>query len=66
MSKTICLIGYSGHAYVAFDCFFSQGQIVSAYTDVLENKLNPFSIKYLGNENDNSVLEDLKKYDYFV
>ena len=66
MSKTICLIGYSGHAYVAFDCFFSQGQIVSAYADISENKLNPFSLKYLGDEKNDPVITELKNYDYFV
>jgi sugar O-acyltransferase (sialic acid O-acetyltransferase NeuD family) len=62
--KTICLIGYSGHAFVVYDCFFSQGQIVTAYTEAAEKKLNPFGLKYLGNELD--VLEELKGYDYFV
>lgn len=64
--KNIALIGYSGHAYVAFEIFFSQGQIVSAYTEVEEKPNNPYVLKWLGNENDSAVIEKLKGYDYFV
>jgi sugar O-acyltransferase (sialic acid O-acetyltransferase NeuD family) len=64
--KNIALIGYSGHAYVAFEIFFSQGMIVSAYTDLQEKASNPFALKYLGSESDAAVLDELKKYTYFV
>lgn len=64
--KTIALIGYSGHAYVAFETFFSQGQIVSAYTDMEEKNQNPYSLKWLGNENSQQVIETLQNYAYFV
>jgi sugar O-acyltransferase (sialic acid O-acetyltransferase NeuD family) len=64
--KTIALIGYSGHAYVAFEIFFSQGMIVSAYTEPLERVANPFRLRYLGNETEPSVREALKNYSYFV
>lgn len=64
--KTIALVGYSGHSLVVYDCFFSQGQIVTSYTELNEVTQNPFSLKYLGNENDNNTLNELKGYDYFV
>ncbi len=64
--KTIALIGYSGHAYVAFEIFFSQGQTVSAYADKIENKKNPCALKWLGNEDEAPVIEMLKQYTYFV
>ncbi len=64
--KTIALIGYSGHAYVAFEIFFSQGQTVSAYTETREKMHNPYSLKWLGDENNEQVIETLKKYSYFV
>lgn len=65
--KNIALIAYSGHAYVVFETFFSQGLTVSAYADVQENKQDPFALKYLGNENDASVIEKLKnEYLYHV
>jgi len=64
--KTIALIGYSGHAFVAFEIFFSQGMTVSAYTEKEEKALNPYSLKWLGDENDERVVELLKSYSYFV
>lgn len=64
--ENIALIGYSGHAYVAFEIFFSQGQIVSAYTDIEEKKNNPYALKWLGNESDLEVIEKLRSYSYFV
>jgi sugar O-acyltransferase (sialic acid O-acetyltransferase NeuD family) len=64
--KNIVLIGYSGHAYVVFESFFSQGQIVIGYTDIEEKQKNPYSLKWLGSETQQEVIEALKKYDYFV
>lgn len=64
--ENIALIGYSGHAYVVFEIFFSQGQIVSAYTDIEEKKNNPYGLKWLGNESDLEVVEKLRSYSYFV
>lgn len=64
--KNIALIGYSGHAYVAFEIFFSQGMIVSAYTEKEQKKENPFSLKYLGSETEEVVMNILRNYDYFV
>lgn len=64
--KNIALIGYSGHAYVAFEIFFSQGQIVSAYTVRIEKSENPYALKWLGNEADDAVIELLKNYSYFI
>ena len=60
--ENIALIGYSGHAYVVFEIFFSQGQIVSAYTDIEEKKNNPYSLKWLGDENETEVIKKLKSY----
>ncbi len=64
--KNIALIGYSGHSFVAFEIFFSQGLIVSAYTDKEEKSLNPYSLKWLGDESEAEVVEKLKAYTYFV
>jgi sugar O-acyltransferase (sialic acid O-acetyltransferase NeuD family) len=66
MNKNIALIGYSGHSYVVFDIFFSQGMTVSAYTEVKEKEDNPFVLSYLGNEKNSITLEKLKAYNYFV
>ena len=64
--KNIALIGYSGHAFVAFEIFFSQGQIVSAYVEEKEKINNPYRLNWLGFENEPSVIEKLKEYSYFV
>jgi sugar O-acyltransferase (sialic acid O-acetyltransferase NeuD family) len=64
--KNIALIGYSGHAYVTCEIFFSQQQRVSAYTDTEEKEKNPYALKWLGNENKSSVIKKLKEYVYFV
>jgi sugar O-acyltransferase (sialic acid O-acetyltransferase NeuD family) len=65
-NKPIALIGYSGHAYVAADIFLSIGFNVSAYCDNEEKKYNPFSLKYLGKDSDESVRTLLKEYSYFI
>lgn len=62
----IALIGYSGHAYVVFDIFFSQGIMVSAYCEEIEKKENPFMLTYLGSESEKSTIEKLQSYGYFV
>ncbi len=51
---------------MVYDCFFSQGQIVSAYTDAELKKSNPFALIYLGNEKHEEVRKQLQSYDYFV
>ncbi|MFI5204424.1 MAG: N-acetylneuraminate synthase, partial [Flavobacteriales bacterium] len=62
----IALIGYSGHAFVVFDIFFSQGITVSAYCEKEEKKENPFMLAYLGDEAKEATIEKLKQYGYFV
>lgn len=63
--KNIAIIGYSGHSYVVIDIFHSQNRIVSAYCE-REEKINPYQLDFLGNENEITVIEKLKNYDYFV
>lgn len=64
--RTIALIGYSGHAFVAYETFFSQGQIITAYTDCEEKGFNPYSLMWLGDENNPEVIEELRSYNYFI
>ena len=64
--KNIVFIGYSGHAFVAADIFLSMGLSVVAYCDNEEKTYNPFSLKYIGNDHELSVLKLLKEYDYFI
>jgi sugar O-acyltransferase (sialic acid O-acetyltransferase NeuD family) len=46
------IIGYSGHAYVVGDSYFSKGSNIDYYTNLIEVKTNPFNLKYLGCETD--------------
>ncbi len=66
MPNPLALIGYSGHAYVVFEIFFSQGQTVSAYADAEEKKTNPYQLKWLGSERQQEAIEKLKAHTYFV
>lgn len=49
-SKGVFIIGYSGHALVVLDIFALNNINVIGYCDSEEKKDNPFSIPYLGNE----------------
>ena len=66
MDHDLALIGYSGHSYVAIDIAKSNGISVKAYCDLEEKMQNPFELRYLGNENDESVIATLRRYDLFV
>jgi sugar O-acyltransferase (sialic acid O-acetyltransferase NeuD family) len=66
MSKSVVIIGYSGHAHTGVDLLISSGYKVIAYCDNEEKKQNPFNLEYFGSENDLSVQKKLKQYDYFI
>lgn len=63
--KSICVIGYSGHAYVVIDIFNSAGRKVVSYCDSTIKSINPYQLEYLGPETELSN-ESLKQYDFFV
>lgn len=48
--KKYNLFGYSGHSYVIADTILMSGGIINGYYG-MEKPVNPYSIKYLGNEN---------------
>jgi sugar O-acyltransferase (sialic acid O-acetyltransferase NeuD family) len=60
------LIGYSGHAFVVYDAFFSQRHTVVGYCDAVEKAINPFDLPYFGNEFDPAALLLFKQYTFFV
>ncbi|HRI34277.1 MAG TPA: acetyltransferase [Saprospiraceae bacterium] len=62
----IALIGYSGHSFVVADIFLSTNRIVSAYADTEEKKVNPYQLRYLGNENQEETIKRLRAFGYFV
>jgi sugar O-acyltransferase (sialic acid O-acetyltransferase NeuD family) len=65
-NKNIALIGYSGHSFVVLEIFRAMGKTVEAYFDVSEKMLNPYDLKYAGDENDPKALEILNNYDLFI
>lgn len=60
------LIGYSGHGYVAYSIAKAMGKEFTGYCDMDKKEYNPFNLKYLGSEQTNGALEDLKKKDFFI
>ena len=65
MKKNTVLLGYSGHAYVVIDTLLSANHNVVSYFDVSENTSNPYSLKYLGQEDENTILKQ-KEQSFFV
>jgi sugar O-acyltransferase (sialic acid O-acetyltransferase NeuD family) len=57
-NKEIIIVGYSGHSYVVINSAINSGYIISGYTERKEIKTNPFHLKYLGNENNDFVVQN--------
>ncbi len=49
-SKKICLLGYSGHAYVVIDIALSNNYEIIGYFDKDKAAQDPYSLSYLGDE----------------
>ena len=60
------LIGYSGHAFVVCGILKSAGKKAMAYCDAEEKANNPFLLEYLGSENSEKAIADLKKNEFFI
>lgn len=60
------LIGYSGHAYVAYGILIATGKQVNGYCDVMEKDYNPFNLHYYGSESTDIAFEALKQNGYFI
>jgi sugar O-acyltransferase (sialic acid O-acetyltransferase NeuD family) len=60
------LIGYSGHAFVAFSIFKEINKNVFAYCDASEKKNNPFNLIYLGDENSETASLELSNNKFFI
>ncbi|MGE5355546.1 MAG: acetyltransferase [Deltaproteobacteria bacterium] len=66
MREKVAIIGYSGHSYVVIDIIESMGSEVAGYFDKNKKDYNPYSLEYLGDENEPPSLESLKSYNWFV
>ena len=50
INNNIVIIGYSGHSYGCIEVAIKQGYSIVGYHDILEKVSNPYSLKYLGYE----------------
>ena len=50
INKKIVIIGYSGHSYGCIEVAINQGFSIIGYHDIMEKVINPYNLKYLGNE----------------
>ncbi len=66
MSTEVCIIGYSGHAYVAIDALAKSNYQVSHYCEKQEKASNPFELNYLGDEIKPTTIQALSEYEFFV
>lgn len=64
--RKVILIGYSGHAYVAYGIFRTAGADVFAYCDAQEKEYNPFGLQYLGTESSDEALNAFHENDFFI
>jgi sugar O-acyltransferase (sialic acid O-acetyltransferase NeuD family) len=58
--KNVFIFGYSGHSYVIIESLMEMGYFVKGYFDLLEASNNPYSLNYLGSENDVDVKSLIK------
>ena len=65
-NKGIVLFGYSGHAYVVCDVFFSRGLSPIGYYTKEPVDFNPYQLEYYGFEENTDSLERLWDKLYFV
>ncbi|MET0636024.1 MAG: acetyltransferase [Chitinophagaceae bacterium] len=62
----VAIIGYSGHAYVAIDILQSTGIAVAGYCELQKKDFDPFSIPYLGCDEEDDTIRKLRDLRYFV
>jgi sugar O-acyltransferase (sialic acid O-acetyltransferase NeuD family) len=60
------LIGYSGHAFVAYGILTAAGKKITGYCDVAEKEYNPFGLPYFGSENAETGLHAIKEHECFI
>jgi sugar O-acyltransferase (sialic acid O-acetyltransferase NeuD family) len=66
MNKEAVVIGYSGHSYVILDILLNNGYKIIGYCEKEPKAKNPYSLNYLGPENDSEVLKILKNHSAFI
>jgi sugar O-acyltransferase (sialic acid O-acetyltransferase NeuD family) len=64
--NSVILFSYSGHAFVVADILLKSGNTILGYLEKEAKDFNPFRIKHLGFETDDSVLKLLKTNPAFI
>lgn len=54
-NRKTAIFGYSGHAYVVIDALLENEMSISGYFEQKQQKNNPYKLKYLGVENENTL-----------
>mgnify|MGYP003592551279 FL=1 len=60
------LIGYSGHSYVVHGIFEALGKKVIGYFDNEEKAVNPYNLKYFGQETSEQAFTVLRSDEFFI
>ena len=60
------LIGYSGHAFVAYGILTAAGKKVTGYCDNEEKQYNPFALTYLGQESNPGAADAFAIQEFFI
>lgn len=60
------LIGYSGHAYVAYSILRYSGKLVTGYCENEEKEYNPFGLIYYGSENSPGGRKSINENPFFI
>jgi sugar O-acyltransferase (sialic acid O-acetyltransferase NeuD family) len=60
------IVGYSGHAFVVCDIFFSRQQKIIGYFEREAKSFNPYNLDYFGSENSDDRLLKIKNSNYFI
>lgn len=60
------IIGYSGHSYVVLDLLSNCGIYCYGYCDLLKKDKNPFSLDYLGKDQDEGLAQKLSNQNAYL
>lgn len=64
--EKIVIIGYSGHSYGVIDILRQRGYSIAGYIDRVEKAINPYTIKFIGSENDPDSIKVLQESLFIV
>lgn len=65
-NSDLVIIGYSGHSYVCLDIVAESEWNAIGYCDNEEKEVNPYGLKYLGHEKEESGRSKINRSNYFI